>query len=107
MKIGWLGATLVVAALLVAAPALAFADDATKAVDKESTGIFTSILRILIRWIFPLGAAYCFLFGIVGKGVKRGEWDMAAICAVAAIALALFPKLLGSVFDVDMGPILK
>jgi len=58
MKIGWLGATLLVAAVLVAAPALAFADDATKAVDKESTGIFTSILRILIRWIFPLGAAY-------------------------------------------------
>jgi len=107
MKIGWLGATLLVAAVLVVAPALAFADDATKAVDKESTGIFTSILRILIRWIFPLGAAYCFLYGIVGKGVKRGEWDMAAICAIAAIALALFPKLLGSVFDVDMGPILK
>lgn len=107
MKIGWLGATLLVAVVLIAGPALAFADDATKAVDKESTGIFTSILRILIRWIFPLGAAYCFLYGIVGKGVKRGEWDMAAICAVAAIALALFPKLLGSVFDVDMGPILK
>jgi len=107
MKIGWLGATLLVAVVLIAGPALAFADDATKAVDKESTGIFTSILRILIRWIFPLGAAYCFLYGIVGKGVKRGEWDMAAICAVAAIALALFPKLLGSIFDVDMGPILK
>ena len=107
MKVGWFGVTVIVAVILVAAPAMAFADDATKAVDKESTGIFTSILRILIRWIFPLGAAYCFLYGIVGKGVKRGEWDMAAICAVAAIALALFPKLLGSVFDVDMGPILK
>ncbi|HKS15819.1 MAG TPA: hypothetical protein VJU16_00745, partial [Planctomycetota bacterium] len=78
MKVGWLGAVLIVAAVLVAGPSLVFADDATKAVDKESTGIFTSILRILIRWIFPLGAAYCFLFGIVGKGVKRGEWDMAA-----------------------------
>src|SRR4026207_2333866 len=107
MKIGWLGATLLVAAVLVAAPALAFADDATKGGDKESTGLFPAILRSLIRWIFPLGAAYCFLYGIVGKGVKRGEWDMAAICAIAAIALALFPKLLGSVFDVDMGPILK
>ena len=107
MKIGWFGAAVVVAVLLLAGPAAAFADDASKAVDKESTGIFTSILRILIRWIFPLGAAYCFLYGIVGKGVKRGEWDMAAICAIAAIALALFPKLLGSVFDVDMGPILN
>jgi hypothetical protein len=107
MRIGWLGATVLVAALLIAGPALAFAEDTAKTVDKESTGIFTSILRILIRWIFPLGAAYCFLYGIVGKGVKRGEWDMAAICAIAAIALALFPKLLGSVFDVDMGPILK
>ena len=107
MRIGWLGATLLVAVVLVAAPAVAFAEDTGKTVDKESTGIFTSILRILIRWIFPLGAAYCFLFGIVAKGVKRGEWDSAAICAIAAIALALFPKLLGSVFDVDMGPILK
>jgi hypothetical protein len=108
MKIGWLGAAIVVIALFAAEPSVAAAaQDMTKAVDKESTGIFTSILRILIRWIFPLGAAYCFLYGIVGKGVKRGEWDMAAICAVAAIALALFPKLLGTVFDVDMGPILK
>ena len=107
MKIGWLGAALIVAAVIAADPSLAFAQDAIKAVDKESTGIFTELLRILIRWIFPLGAAYCFLYGIVGKGVKRGEWDMAAICAVAAIALALFPKLLGSVFGVDMGAILK
>ncbi len=58
MKIGWFGAAMIVAVILVAGPALAFADDATKAVDKESSGIFTSILRILIRWIFPLGAAY-------------------------------------------------
>jgi len=82
MRIGWLGAAIVVAALLIGEPAIAFAQDMTKAVDKESTGIFTSILRILIRWIFPLGAAYCFLYGIVGKGVKRGEWDMAAIAFV-------------------------
>lgn len=107
MKIGWLGAAVIVAAVLVAGPALVGAQDTAKAVDKESTGIFTAILRILIRWIFPLGAAYCFLYGIVGKGVKRGEWDLAAICAVAAIALALFPKLLGSIFGVDMGAILK
>jgi len=63
MRIGWLGATLIVAAILIAGPALAFADDASKAVDKESSGIFTSILRILIRWIFPLGAAYSLLPG--------------------------------------------
>src|SRR5262245_48478838 len=107
MRIGWFGMTVLVAAVLIGGSATVFADDTGKAVDKESSTIFTSILRILIRWIFPLGAAYCFLYGIVGKGVKRGEWDMAAICAVAAIALALFPKLLGSVFDVDMGPILK
>ncbi|HEY3225697.1 MAG TPA: hypothetical protein VGK61_01720 [Planctomycetota bacterium] len=107
MRIGWLGMAALVAAVLFAGPLAAEAQDAAKAIDKESTGIFTSILRIVIRWIFPLGAAYCFLYGIVGKGVKRGEWDMAAICAVAAIALALFPKILGSVFGVDMGAILK
>jgi len=107
MRYRWLAAAAIVGLILVTGASFAEAQDVTKAVDKESTGIFTAILRILIRWIFPLGAAYCFLYGIVGKGVKRGEWDMAAICAVAAIALALFPKILGSVFGVDMGAILK
>jgi len=107
MKIRWLMAAAIVGVILLTGTSFAEAQDTIKAVDKESTGIFTAILRILIRWIFPLSAAYCFLYGIVGKGVKRGEWDMAAICAVAAIALALFPKLLGSVFGVDMGAILK
>jgi hypothetical protein len=63
MKIGWLGAALIVAAVFAADPSLAFAQDAIKAVDKESTGIFTELLRILIRWIFPLGAAYALLPG--------------------------------------------
>jgi len=107
MRIRWLVAAAIVGVILLTGTSFAEAQDAAKAVEKESTGIFTAILRILIRWIFPLGAAYCFLYGIVGKGVKRGEWDMAAICAVAAIALALFPKLLGSIFGVDMGAILK
>jgi hypothetical protein len=68
MKVGWFGAVLIVAAILIVGPSLAFADDTTKLVDKESTGIFTSILRILIRWIFPLGAAYCFCTGSSARG---------------------------------------
>ena len=71
-------------------------------VKAESKGIFTEILRILIKWIFPIGAAYCFLYGIIGKGVKRGEWDMAAICTIAAIGLALFPKLLTALFNTEI-----
>ncbi len=71
-------------------------------VKTESKGIFTEILRILIKWIFPIGAAYCFLYGIIAKGVKRGEWDMAAICTVAAIGLALFPKLLSALFNAEI-----
>lgn len=71
-------------------------------VKAESKGIFTEILRILIKWIFPIGAAYCFLYGIIGKGVKRGEWDMAAICTIASIGLALFPKLLTSLFNTEI-----
>ncbi|MBI4566486.1 MAG: hypothetical protein HY716_17545 [Planctomycetes bacterium] len=110
MRIRWIGALALVLAGMLATPALAEAveaQDASQAIENESKGIFTSILRIVIRWIFPIGAAYCFLYGVVGKGVKRGEWDMATVCAVAAIGLALFPKLLGSVFGVDMGAILK
>jgi hypothetical protein len=83
------------ALLLAAAPALAQAD----AVQTESGNVFKSVLRVVIGWVFPACAAYCFLYGIIGKGVKRGEWDMAAICTLAAIALALFPKLLQSLFN--------
>ncbi len=87
------------AALMIAAPAVA--QDPAK-VESESQGIFTSIIRIVTKWVFPICAAYCFLYGIIGKGVKRGEWDMAAICTIAAIALALFPKLLTALFGVPL-----
>ena len=70
--------------------------------ENESGTIFTTILRIVVNWIFPISAAYCFLYGIVGRGVKRGEWDMAAICTIGAIALALFPKLLTGLFNISL-----
>jgi hypothetical protein len=70
--------------------------------ESESGGVFTSILRVVVRWVFPLCAAYCFLQGVIGKGVKRGEWDMAAVSVVAAVGLALFPKLLTSLFGVTL-----
>lgn len=72
------------------------------AVERESGGIFTAILHVIVRWIFPVCAAYCFLYGVIGKGVKRGEWDMAVICTMAAVALALFPKLLTALFGVAL-----
>ena len=68
----------------------------------ESGTVFATILRIIIRWVFPICAAYCFLHGVIGKGVKRGEWDMAVICTIAAVSLALFPKLLSSLFGVSL-----
>jgi len=86
---------------LAAAPAMAAAQDGSK-VGTETSGVFSTILTILVKWIFPIGAAYCFLYGIIGRGVKRGEWDMAAICTIAAVALALFPKLLNSLFGTGL-----
>lgn len=70
--------------------------------EQESGTIFTSILRVIVKWIFPVCAAYCFLHGVIGKGVKRGEWDMAAICTLAAVGLALFPKLLTTLFGIAL-----
>jgi hypothetical protein len=84
------------AVLLLAGPA--GADDLTQA----SGTVFTTILRVIVKWIFPVCAAYCFLHGVIGKGVKRGEWDMAAVCTIAAVALALFPKLLTALFQVTL-----
>ena len=71
-------------------------------VEQESGTVFTSILKMIVRWVFPICAAYCFLHGVIGKGVKRGEWDMAVVCTIAAVGLALFPKLLTSLFGVAL-----
>ena len=75
---------------------------ATGNMEQESGTIFTTILRVIVKWIFPVCAAYCFLHGVIGKGVKRGEWDMAAICTIAAVGLALFPKLLTTLFGISL-----
>jgi hypothetical protein len=71
-------------------------------IEQESGTVFTSILHVVVRWVFPVCAAYCFLHGVIGKGVKRGEWDMAVVCVIASVALALFPKMLTSLFKVNL-----
>ena len=71
-------------------------------IEQESGSVFTSILHVVVRWVFPVCAAYCFLHGVIGKGVKRGEWDMAAMCVIASVALALFPKMLSALFKVNL-----
>ncbi len=86
------------AAWLLLAAGPAWAEDVASA----SGSVFSSMLKVIVKWIFPVCAAYCFLHGVIGKGVKRGEWDMAAICVLAAVALALFPKLLTKLFGVDL-----
>jgi hypothetical protein len=89
------------AAALLALGMPAWAADAGD-VTAASGGIFSTLLKIIVKWVFPVCAAYCFLSGVIGKGVKRGEWDMAAVSTIAAVALALFPKLLTSLFGVQL-----
>lgn len=81
---------------------VAEARQATVNIEQESGSVFTSILHVVIKWVFPVCAAYCFLHGVIGKGVKRGEWDMAAVCVIASVALALFPKMLTALFKVTL-----
>jgi hypothetical protein len=81
---------------------LAEAQQTGVSIEQESGSVFTSILHVVIKWIFPVCAAYCFLHGVIGKGVKRGEWDMAAVCVIASVALALFPKMLTALFKVNL-----
>ncbi len=78
------------------------AQQTSASIEQESGSVFTSILHVIIHWIFPVCAAYCFLHGVIGKGVKRGEWDMAAVCVIASVALALFPKMLTALFKVNL-----
>ena len=88
--------------VLMLAAGVAEAQQAGANIEQESGSVFTSILHVVIKWIFPVCAAYCFLHGVIGKGVKRGEWDMAAVCVIASVALALFPKMLTALFKVTL-----
>jgi hypothetical protein len=81
---------------------VAEAQQAGTNIEQESGSVFSSILHVVVKWVFPVCAAYCFLHGVIGKGVKRGEWDMAAICVIASVALALFPKMLTALFKVAL-----
>lgn len=94
LALGVLGSFLLVSA--------AHAQAAAGSIEQESGSVFTSILHVVVRWVFPVCAAYCFLHGVIGKGVKRGEWDMAAVCVIASVALALFPKMLTALFKVTL-----
>lgn len=96
MRIGVLALTVF---LLAASPAAAQVEERMA---RESGTVFTLILGIIVKWVFPICAAYCFLHGVIGKGVKRGEWDLAAVSTLAAVALALFPKLLEGLFQVKL-----
>jgi hypothetical protein len=87
---------------LVLLSGVAEAQQANTAIEQESGSVFTSILHVVVNWVFPVCAAYCFLHGVIGKGVKRGEWDMAAMCVIASVALALFPKMLAALFKVNL-----
>ena len=89
--------------ILILAGGLAWAQQDNQAMIREqSKGIFSTILHIVLQWVFPVAAAYCFIYGVVGRGVKRGECDMAAICLLAAVGLALFPKILTTLFGVTL-----
>lgn len=86
--------------IMVFAPAaLAMEKGESTTVLNESAGVFSVLFKIVVKWIFPAVAFYCALYGVLGRGVKRGEWDMAALCVIAAVALALLPRLLASIFD--------
>ncbi len=87
---------------LVLLSSTAEAQQSSAAIEQESGSVFTSILHVVVNWVFPVCAAYCFLHGVIGKGVKRGEWDMAAMCVIASVALALFPKMLTALFKVNL-----
>ena len=87
---------------LVLLSGTAMAQQSSATIEQESGSVFTSILHVVVNWVFPVCAAYCFLHGVIGKGVKRGEWDMAAMCVIASVALALFPKMLTALFKVNL-----
>lgn len=72
----------------------------TSKTEQESGAVVKLILKILVKWVAPVLAVIAILFGLA-KGFKRGEWDYAGLCILAAIALALLPKIIISIFGIN------
>jgi type IV secretory pathway VirB2 component (pilin) len=88
-------------AVLAASGATACAQSVdTSKTEAESGAVVKVILKILVKWVAPVLAVAAILFGLA-KGFKRGEWDYAGLCILAAIALALLPKIIISIFGIN------
>lgn len=87
-----------------AAPVWAQGTVDTQKAEQESATVVKLILRILLKWVAPLLAITSFFYGLC-KGFKRGEWDYAALCIIAGIAIALFPKIIIAIFGISPGDV--
>lgn len=75
--------------------------DATRTTGSEleaqAKNTIQPLIKITIHWIFPAVALMSALYGIV-RGIRRGEWDFAVICLLAAMALAMVPTVVSKLF---------
>ena len=94
-------ALITVALMAVAMPASAQSQTGASLddVNQAAEGTIKPIINILTKWIFPAMAFIAALYGI-GRGVKKGEWDFAAMCIVASLVLALLPQVLTKLFKI-------
>lgn len=69
-------------------------------VDQSAQELFSTVVRIVVKWIFPILSLFCGLYG-VARGIKKGEWDFAVMCIGAAIILAVLPTAIEGLFGVE------
>jgi hypothetical protein len=77
--------------------ALAAAQATPGQLETQAKNTIQPLIKITVNWIFPAVALMAALYG-VARGVKRGEWDFAVLCLMAAIALAMIPTVVTNLF---------
>jgi uncharacterized membrane protein len=74
--------------------------------NQEAGDIFGFILKVTVRWVFPLMALFCAVYGLA-RGMKRGEWDFFVICVVAAVVVALTPTVLEKIMGMNFNQVMR
>lgn len=84
-------------ALNGAVAAAASGDQSVSSLEQATGTYASSLATMLVKFIFPIVSLLCVLYGI-WHGVKNGKWDVAAMCIIAGLSLAVLPKMILKLF---------
>lgn len=87
----------IIAFTIVGGVAANGSDQSVQDLEQTAGSYASSLATMLVKFIFPLVSLLSVLYG-VWHGVKNGKWDVAAMCIIAGLSLAVLPKMILKLF---------